>query len=81
MRPWPSAARRAGSAKASSACRRRLSRGTTQQTRSISPAAFSRAAAITGSSDLPPPGVTAARMSRAGVRPSAMAATTPARRR
>ena len=53
---WPSAARQAGSAKASSACRRRLSRGTTQQTRSQSPAPISAWAAITGSSDLPPPG-------------------------
>ena len=53
--------RQAGSAKASSACSRRLSRGTTQQTRSTIPAATSRAAAITGKSDFPPPGVTAAR--------------------
>jgi hypothetical protein len=61
---WPSAARQPGSAKASSACRRRLSRGTTQQTRSQTPASMSAWAASTGSSDLPPPGVTAARMSR-----------------
>jgi len=46
---------------------RRLSRGTTQQTRSTIPDAINRAAAITGSSDLPPPGVTAARMSRAAI--------------
>src|SRR5215216_6498293 len=45
------------------ACERKLSRGTTQQTRSMIPASISRAAAITGRRDLPPPGVTPARMS------------------
>ena len=42
------------------------------------PEATSRAAAITGKSDLPPPGVTAARMSRASVRPETIASITPA---
>ena len=55
-----------------------LSRGTTQQTRSTRPDSISRAAAMTGSSDLPPPGVTAARMSRVSVRPEAIASITPA---
>ena len=68
--------RQAGSAKASSAWRRRLSRGTTQQTRSTRPAAIRRAAASTGRRDLPPPGVTAARMSRASACPAARASTT-----
>jgi len=77
-REWPSAARQVGSANASSACRRKLSRGTTQQTRSMIPVEINRAAAITGSSDLPPPGVTAARRSRASVCPHAMASITPA---
>ena len=39
---WPKAARQAGSANASSACSRRVSRGTTQTTRSTRPAAISR---------------------------------------
>ncbi len=69
-----------GSANASSACRRRLSRGTTQQTRSTRPAPIRVCAAITGSSDLPPPGATAARMSRASVCPPAIARTTLKRR-
>ena len=60
--------------------RRRLSRGTIQQIRSTTPASISRAAAITGSSDLPPPGVTAARMSARSVCPAAIAATMPATR-
>lgn len=69
-----------GSANASSACSRRLSRGTTQQTRSIKPAANSPVVANTGSSDLPPPGVTAASMSRASVWPAAIPSITEARR-
>ena len=60
--------------------RRRLSRGTTHQIRSTIPEAISRAAAMTGSNDLPPPGVTAARMSRASVWPDAIASITQARR-
>src|SRR3954467_5852693 len=52
--------RQYGSAKASSAWRRKLSRGTTQQMRSTMPARIRCAPAITGRSDLPPPGVTAA---------------------
>ena len=79
-RPWLRTVRQTGSANASSACRRRLSRGTIQQTRSMRSASISRAAAITGSSDLPPPGVTAARMSHAVVSPAAIAATKLARR-
>lgn len=47
--------------------------GTIQHTRSMRPASSSRAAAISGSSDLPPPGVTAARMSRAPVCPPPIA--------
>ena len=75
----PSEARQAGSANASSACWRKLSRGTTQQTRSMSPAARRADDAITGSSDLPPPGVTAARMSvTPEASPEAMARTTAA---
>jgi len=57
---------------------RKLSRGTTQQTQSTITAALSREAAITGSSHLPPPGVTAARMSRASVCPETTASITQA---
>ena len=76
---WPRALRQAGSAKASSACRRRLSRGTIQQMRSTTPASMSRAAAITGSSDL-----AAARgdggqdIGEVGLSQDAIAATMPA---
>src|SRR3954468_24076646 len=60
----------------------KLSRGTTQQMRSTLPAAIRRAAAITGRSDLPPPGVTAARMSVMPLAcPEAMALTRLARQR
>ena len=52
-----------------------VARGTIQTTRSTTPAATSRAAATTGSSDLPPPGVTAARTSRVSSCPAAMAST------
>jgi hypothetical protein len=72
-KPWSKAARQSGSVKASSAWRRKLSRGTIQHTRSTTPAAIRRAAASTGSSDLPPPGVTAAKISRTSVWPTAMA--------
>jgi hypothetical protein len=54
---------RIGPAKASSAVSRRLSRGTTQQTWSMTPADNDVAEAMTGRRDLPPPGVIAARMS------------------